>query len=82
MGNWRPFNEISAQQLQTRVLFLGGNDSGVSSERDEYHLYGLDAEFGLRGDFSFIKLARYVAVAPRSMSTSLRSLDFGVESVK
>jgi hypothetical protein len=38
--------------------------------------YGYDSEYGMGGDPSLLGLARYVAVAPRVTSTSLRYLDF------
>ena len=38
--------------------------------------YGYDAEYGIGGDACIHNMARYVAVAPRNVSTSLRYLPF------
>jgi hypothetical protein len=78
MGNWHPYNRIDPDQPQTRVAFLAGNKSGVGTEDDDDHLYGYDAEYGMGGDASLGGMARYVAVAPRDLSTDLRHLDFAV----
>ena len=77
MGNWHPFNRIDPDQPQTCVLFLFGSKGGLESEGYD-HLRAIGAEFGLRSDITMINLARYVAVAPRNVSTSLRYLDFEV----
>ncbi len=74
MGNWHPFNRIDPDQPQTRIPFLAGNKGGVGS--DDATGYGYDEEYGMGGDASMVGMARYVAVAPRDMSTSLRELDF------
>ncbi len=76
MGNWHPYNRIDPDQPQTRILFLAGNIGGVGSEDEDDHLYGYDAEYGLGGDASMIGMARYVAVAPKNVATSLQNLDF------
>ena len=79
MGNWHPYNRIDPDQPQTRVLFLAGNKGGVGSEGDDEGLgWGYDAEYGMRGDASMVNMARYIAVAPRNVSISLRYLDFEV----
>jgi len=83
MGNWHPFNSIDPDQPQTRVPILAGNQGGVGTEEDDGHLYGYDSEYGMGGDnsihnTSMINIARYVAVAPRNVSTSLRYLPFAV----
>jgi len=79
MGNWHPYNRIDPSQPQTRIVFLAGNKGGVGSEGDDQGLgWGYDAEYGMGGDASFVNMARYVAVAPRNVSTSLRYLDFAV----
>jgi hypothetical protein len=81
MGNWHPYNRIDPDQPQTRIVFLAGNKGGVGSEgRDEGLGWGYDAEYGMGGDASFVNMARYIAVAPRDPSTSLRYLDFGVKT--
>ena len=76
MGNWHPYNRIDPDQPQTRILFLAGNKGGVGSDVDTEDLYGYDEEYGLGGDASIVGMARYVAVAPRDVSTSLQYLDF------
>ncbi len=82
MGVWHPFNNIDTpDQPQTRIPNLAGNKGGVGTEDDDGHLYGYDAEYGMGGDSSFhntsmINVARYVAVAPRNESTSVRYLPF------
>jgi hypothetical protein len=76
MGNWHPYNRIDPDQPQTRIPFLAGNKGGVGSEDEDDHLYGYDAEYGMGGDASIVGMARYVAVAPRNVSTSLQDLDF------
>ncbi len=76
MGNWHPYLRIDPNQPQTRIPFLAGNKGGVGSDDEDDNLYGYDAEYGLGGDASMVGMARYVAVAPRDVSTSLRDLDF------
>jgi len=82
MGSWHPFNSIlDLDQPQTRVPNLAGNLGGVGSEEEDGHLYGYDADYGMGGDSSIhntsmINVARYVAVAPRDASTSVRNLPF------
>jgi hypothetical protein len=91
MGNWHCLNDIDPDQPQTRVLFLGGNEGGANTEvyRDltskeqgyigiwgTHYRIPIEAEYGIRGDTSMINMARYVAVAPRNVSTSLRDLPF------
>ncbi len=85
MGSWHPFSSIEDPgQPQTRVPNLAGNKGGVGSEDEDGHLFGYDAEYGMGGDSSFhntsmINIARYVAVAPRDASTSVRYLPFARE---
>ncbi len=76
MGNWHPYARIDPDQPQTRILFLAGNEGGVGTENDDDQDYGYDAEYGMGGDACIHNMARYVAVAPRNASTSLRYLDF------
>ncbi len=78
MGNWHPYNRIDPDQPQTRIPFLAGNKGGVGTDIDEEDLWGYDEEYGLGGDASMVGMARYVAVAPRNVSTSLRYLDFEI----
>jgi hypothetical protein len=77
MGNWHPYNRIDPDEPQTRVTFLAGNKGGIGSEGKNQDLgWGYDAEYGLGGDASMVGMARYVAVAPRDVSASLRDLEF------
>ena len=90
-GSWHCLNDIDPDQPQTRILFLGGNEGGATTEfrgalsdkeRGYIGIWGthyrmpIEAEYGIRGDTSMINVARYVAVAPRNVSTSLRDLPF------
>ncbi len=81
-GSWHAFNMIKdIDQPQTRVPNLSGNRGGVGSDDDDGHLFGYDTEYGIGGDSwihstSMINIARYVAVAPRDASTSVRHLSF------
>ncbi len=76
MGSWHPYDRIDPDQAQTRLLRLTGNKGGKGSEGDDPALgWGYDADYGI-GSSGFIGLARYVAVAPRNVSTSLQHLDF------
>ncbi len=74
MGNFHPFDHINPDQQQTRVTFLAGNKGGVGSEGD--YNYGYDSEYGIGGYACMLNMARYVAVAPRKVSTSVRNLVF------
>lgn len=92
MGNCHFFNEINPDQPQTRVLFLGGIEGGANTEvysdlTSEQHGWNLgiwgthyripiDAEYSIHGDTAMINMARYVAVAPHNVSTSLRNISF------
>ncbi len=81
MGNWHPYHRIDPDRAQTRVLFLTGNRDGVGTEDDDDEIYGYAADSGIGGEAcihntSIINIARYVAVAPRSASTSVRDLSF------
>jgi hypothetical protein len=82
MGSWHPFNRIDTpDQPQTRVPNLSGNKGGQGSEDDDGHLFGYDTDYGIGGDSwihstSMINIARYVAVAPRDESVSVRHLSF------
>ena len=76
MGNWHPYNRIDPDQAQTRIPFLAGNQGGLCTEDDDDADYGYDAEYGMGGDACIHNMARYVAVAPRNVSTSLRYLPF------
>ena len=74
MGNFHPFDHINPDQPQSRVTFLAGNKGGVGSEGD--YNYGYDSEYGIGGYASIHGMARYVAVAPRNVSTGVRDLPF------
>ncbi len=77
MGNWHPYNRIDPNQPQTRIPFLAGNNGGIGSEgRNQGLGWGYDAEYGMGGDASMVGMARYVAVTPRDVSTSVQNLDF------
>jgi hypothetical protein len=76
MGNWHPYNRIDPDQPQTRIPFLAGNRGGVNTEGDDDQDWGYDCEYGMGGDACIHNMARYIAVAPRDVSTSLRNLDF------
>lgn len=77
MGNWHPYNRIDPNQPQTRIPFLAGNRGGVNTEGDDDQDWGYDCEYGMGGDACIHNMGRYIAVAPRDVSTSLRNLDFG-----
>jgi len=77
MGNWHPYNRIDLDQPQTRMPFLAGNKGGIYSEGDDPEEWGYDCEYGMGGDACIHNMGRYIAVAPRDVSTSLRDLDFG-----
>ena len=76
-GNWHPYNRIDLNQPQTRITFLAGNRGGQHSQGDDPEEWGYDAEYGIGGDACIHNMARYIAVAPRDPSKSLRNLDFG-----
>jgi hypothetical protein len=82
MGNWHIFPEIDPHQPQASVLLLYGSPGGVRSKvyaNDGMpHLRGVDTEFGLCGSAGMINMGRYVAVAPRNVSTGVRNLAFAV----
>ena len=76
MGNSHSHNWIDPNQPQARLLNLGGNKGGVGSEGKDQGLgWGYDADDGMGASWPG-GMARYVAVAPRDESTSLKNLDF------
>ena len=77
MGHWHPYNRIDKNQPQTRMPFLAGNLGMEFSQGDDPEEWGYDSEYGLGGDACIHNMARYIAVAPRDVSTSLRNLNFG-----
>ena len=76
MGNYHPYNRIDPNVLQTKILFLAGNLGGVGSEDDDFNDYGYDCDYGIGGDAEMVGVARFVAIAPRDVSTSLRYESF------
>jgi len=80
IGNWHIFPEIDPNQPQASVLLLYGSPGGerATAFADEGmpHLRGIDTDFGLCGSAGMINMGRYVAVAPRNVSTSVRNLSF------
>jgi hypothetical protein len=76
MGNSHSHNWIDPDQPQSRILTLGGNKGGLGSEGNDQGLgWVYDADDGMGASWMG-GLARYVAVAPRDVTTSLRDLDF------
>ena len=75
-GTWHPYNRIDVDQPQTRIPFLAGNKGGIFSQGDDPEEWGYDCEYAIGGDACIHNMARYIAVAPRDVSTSLRDLDF------
>jgi hypothetical protein len=76
MGNSHDHNRIDPSQPQARIQRLGGNKGGVGSEGKDQGLgWGYGADDGISATWP-AGLARYVAVAPRDESTSLKNLDF------
>lgn len=91
MGSWHRFDDMDPMLPQTWVPFvydcLGGaskKDDVDLSNRTEgmmdiwftHYRIARDAGFGLRADTALINTARYVAVAPRCVSNSVRHLPF------
>jgi hypothetical protein len=91
MGSWHRFDDMDPMLPQTWVPFvydcLGGasdKDNIELSKRTEgmmdiwftHYRIARDAGFGLRADTASINTARYVAVAPREVATSVRHLLF------
>ncbi len=76
MGNWHPYNRIDPDVFQTRIVFLAGNKGGLGTEGYDDPLYGYDAEYAIGGDACIHNMARFIAVAPRDASTSVRDLSF------
>ena len=76
MGNSHSHNWIDPDQPQARILNLGGNKGGVGSEGKDQGLgWGYDSDDGMGASWPG-GFARYVAVAPRDVATSLSNLDF------
>ena len=90
-GSWHRFDDLNPNQPQTWVQFLfdclgGASDKdsldpasrqqGDSDAWFTHYRVSRDSGFGLRGDMALVNTARYVAVAPRNVSTSVRHLPF------
>ena len=80
IGSWHTFNEMLPHQAQCCVCLMYGGPGGVRARKIAElgidQLRGAESDFGLRGDTGMINMGRYVAVAPRSVSTSVRHLPF------
>ncbi|MCH8159593.1 MAG: hypothetical protein IIA08_06940 [Proteobacteria bacterium] len=91
MGSWHRFDDMDPMNPQTWVPFLYDCLGGTSdkenidlAQRTEgtmdiwftHYRIARDAGFGLRADTALINTARYVAVAPREVATSVRHLPF------
>lgn len=91
MGSWHRFADMDPMHAQTWIPFvydcLGGaydKDNLDLSMRTEgmmdiwftHYRISRDAGFGIRADTALINTARYVAVAPHDVSTSVRHLAF------
>ncbi len=68
-------DEINPDEPQTILLTLGGNKGGMGSDGHEGLSWGYGEDWGL-GWSGPVGMDRYVAVAPRDVSTSLQHLDF------
>ena len=81
MGCWHSLNEIEDDQPQSCICLMYGSPAGdraqIFAPEGIDHLRGVHTDFGLRGDTGMINMGRYVAVAPRDPSTSVRNLSFG-----
>ncbi len=76
MGTFHPYRTIDPEQPQTRIVFLAGNQGGTGTEDADSDLYGYDSDYGIGGYACIHNMARYIAVAPRNVATSLRHLNF------
>jgi len=91
MGSWHRFDDLNPDQPQTWVQFLFDCLGGASDKKSldpasrqqgnvdswfTHYRVSRDSGFGLRADLAMINTARYVAVAPRNVSTSVRYLSF------
>ena len=91
MGSWHRFDDMDPMIPQTWIPFVYDCLGGTGDKRglDEsmrlegemdiwftHYRIARDAGFGIRADTALINTARYVAVAPREVSTSVRDLQF------
>lgn len=85
IGNWHIFDEVDPDQPQSSILLLYGSPGGIRAKvyanEGMPHLRGVETEFGLCGSAGMINAGRYVAVAPRNISTSVRHLSFTEDTV-
>ena len=70
-------NAIDPTQPQTRLLNLGGNRGGQGSEGYEGLSWGYGEDWGINASGP-VDMGRYIAVAPRGVSTGVQSLDFEI----
>ena len=81
IGCWHSLKEIEDDQPQSCICLMYGSPAGdrahIFAPEGIDHLRGVHTDFGLRGDTGMINMGRYVAVAPRDPSTSVRNLSFG-----
>ena len=70
-------NAIDPHQAQTRLLTLGGNRGGIGSEGHEGLSWGYGEDWGFSASGP-VDMGRYIAVAPRDVSTGVQSLDFEI----
>ena len=82
MGTFHPYRTIDPDQPQTRIVFLAGNSGGTGTEEEDSDLYGYDSDYGIGGYACIHNMARYIAVAPHDVATSLRHLDFASVGTK
>ena len=91
MGSWHRFDDMEPMHPQTWVPFVYDCLGGASDKESldprmrvegntdiwfTHYRISRDAGFGLRADTALINTARYIAVAPRNVSTSVRHLPF------
>ena len=91
MGSWHRFDDMDPMLPQTWVPFVYDCLGGASDKESldphmrvegnadiwfTHYRISRDAGFGLRADTALINTARYVAVAPRDVPTSVRALPF------
>ena len=71
-------NDINPDEPQTRLLNLGGNRGGSGSEGYEGPSWGYGEDWGIAASGP-VDMGRYIAVAPRDISTGAQHLDFELE---
>ncbi len=68
-------NDIDPGEPQARLLSLGGNRGGIDSEGYEGRERGYGEDWGFAAGGP-VDMGRYIAVAPRDISTGAQHLDF------